>query len=109
MKQLKDSRQFDKTLELFDNYKENNILTCSSLAITQALKACAYTSYLQRGSNIHQLVSSRLKNEFYISALLIHLLYMQCSDVANAQSLFDSTEKKILINAWSDDERIFKK
>ncbi|CAF4167372.1 unnamed protein product, partial [Rotaria magnacalcarata] len=36
MKQLKDSQQFDKTLELFDNYKENNILTCSSLAITQA-------------------------------------------------------------------------
>jgi hypothetical protein len=73
MKLLNDSKQFKKALELFDKYKENNIETCSNLSIIQALKACAQIGDLQRGSNIHHLISSRIKNDSYILTSLIHL------------------------------------
>jgi len=73
MKLLNDNKQFKKALELFDKYKKDNIETSSSLIITQALKACAHLEDLQRGSTIHHLISSRIKDDFYISASLIHL------------------------------------
>jgi len=73
MKLLNDNKQFKKALELFDKYKKDNIETSSSWIITQALKACAHLEDLQRGSTIHHLISSRIKDDFYISASLIHL------------------------------------
>jgi hypothetical protein len=73
MKLLNDKRQFKKTLELFNKHEEKNIEKCSSLIITQALKACAQIGDLQRGETIHHLILSRLKNDFYILASLIHL------------------------------------
>jgi hypothetical protein len=73
MKLLNDNKQFKKALELFDKHKKNNIETFSSLIITQALKACTHLQDLQYGSTIHRLISSRVKNDLYISASLIHL------------------------------------
>jgi hypothetical protein len=73
MKLLNDNKQFKKTLELFNKHKEKNIETCSSLIITQALKACAQTDDLQRGSTIHNLISSRIKDDPYLLVSLIHL------------------------------------
>ena len=73
MKLLNDNKQFKKALELFDKQKKNNIETFSSLTITQALKACAQLEDLQRGSTIHHLISSRIKDDSYILASLIHL------------------------------------
>ncbi|CAF3812958.1 unnamed protein product [Rotaria sp. Silwood1] len=93
MKLLNDRKQFRKSLDLFDKYKENNINKLSSSTITQALKACAQICDLERGSTIHRLISSRINNDFYILASLIHL-YMQCSDVSRAESLFDRSNKK---------------
>jgi len=73
MKSLNDNKQFKKALELFDKHKKNNTETFSSLIITQALKACASLRDLRRGSTIHRLISSHIKDDFYISASLIHL------------------------------------
>ncbi|CAF3658874.1 unnamed protein product [Rotaria socialis] len=93
MKLFNDKKQFKKTLELFDEHKEKYIGTLSSFTITQALKACTQIGDLQRGSTIHRHISSRLSNDHYILASLIHL-YMQCSDVARAESLFGMSKKK---------------
>ncbi|CAF3692905.1 unnamed protein product [Rotaria sordida] len=54
---------------------------------------------LQRGSTIRRLISSCIKDDYYISASLIHL-YMQCGDITNAQLLFDTTTKKNIINIF---------
>ena len=73
MKASNDRKQFKQALQLFDQYNNNNIKTCSSLTITQALKACAHIKDLRRGSLIHQLVSHRINDDYYILASLIHL------------------------------------
>jgi hypothetical protein len=73
MKLFNDRKQFKKALELFDKQDIKNIQTFSRMTITQALKACAQTGDLHRGSTIHRLIPSDLKNDFYISAILIHL------------------------------------
>ncbi|CAF4721982.1 unnamed protein product [Rotaria socialis] len=94
MKILNDNRQYLKTLELIDKHK-NHIETCSNWVIIQALKACSELRDIQRGSSIHDLVSSRLKHDPYIFPALIHF-YMQCGDIDRAQSLFDGSSKKTL-------------
>ncbi|CAF3526467.1 unnamed protein product [Rotaria socialis] len=93
MKQMNDNKQYEKTLKLFDQHKNTNIDMFSSLTITQILKACAHLGDLQRGLMIYSLISSRMKDDSYISASSIHL-FMECGDVASAQSLFDKTTKK---------------
>ena len=81
MKRLNDMKQFRKALQLFDQYNHNHndniIKECSSLFITQALKACAQIGDLHRGLIIHQLVPDYLKDDSYISTSLIHL-YSEC-------------------------------
>ncbi|CAF1339290.1 unnamed protein product [Rotaria magnacalcarata] len=93
MKQMNDNKQYEKTLKLFDQHKNTNIDMFSSLTITQILKACAHLGDLQRGLMIYSLISSRMEDDSYISASSIHL-FMECGDVASAQSLFDKTTKK---------------
>lgn len=73
LKLLNEKEQYREVLELFDKYKDKNILKFSSLAITQTLKACTHLGELQRGSTIHQLLSSRVDNDVYIQVTLIHL------------------------------------
>ena len=73
LKLLNEKKQYREVLDLFDKYKDRNILKFSSLAITQALKACTYLGELQRGSTIHQLLLSRLDSDVYIQVSLIHL------------------------------------
>ncbi|CAF1112657.1 unnamed protein product [Adineta steineri] len=80
MKLLNDNKQFQKTLELFDQYKKNKSETFSNL---------------QLGKTIHHLISSHIEDDSYISTSLIHL-YMQCNDVPRAQSIFDKTTSKTL-------------
>jgi hypothetical protein len=76
MKLLNDQKQFKKALELFDQHKDNKIGTCSDLMINQVLKACANIGDLQRGLNIHHMISSRTKKNPYILTSLIHLYSM---------------------------------
>ena len=73
MKFLNDNKQFKKTLELIDKHKEKNIEKLSNFVLTQVLKACSGIGDLQRGSNIHHLVSSRLKNDSHLLTSVIHL------------------------------------
>ncbi|CAF1413017.1 unnamed protein product, partial [Rotaria sordida] len=74
IKLLNDKKEFKKSLELFDKYKEkNNIEKYSNWIIIRALKACTEIGDLKRGSNIHNLISSRLKYDPYVLPSLIHL------------------------------------
>jgi len=74
MKVLNDAKQFRKTLQLFNKNKDNNnINTCSSTIIIQALKACSQLGDLKSGSTIHNLISSRIKNDSWILVSLINM------------------------------------
>ena len=73
MKFFNDNKKFQKTLELFDKNKKNSIQAFSSLTVTQALKACAHLGDIEFGKAIHRLVPSRIKDDSYILASLIHL------------------------------------
>ncbi|CAF3916300.1 unnamed protein product [Rotaria sp. Silwood1] len=95
MKLFNDRKEFTKALELFDKYKETNNPIFSSFMITQALKASANIRDFERGSTIHRLISSRIKDDPYILASLIHF-YMQCGNLTCAQSLFDTASNKAL-------------
>ncbi len=76
MKLFNDQKQFKKALELFDKHKDNKMETCSDFMINQVLKACTNISDLQRGLNIHHMISSRTKKNPYILTSLIHLYSM---------------------------------
>lgn len=73
MKILNDKKQFEKTLILFDSYKEKNFEQDSGLIFTQALKACTQIGDLKRGLNIYHQISPSIKNDNYILTSLIHL------------------------------------
>ncbi|CAF1267110.1 unnamed protein product [Adineta steineri] len=107
MKLLNDNKQFQKTLELFDQYKKNKSETFSSMIITEALKACTHLKDLQRAETIHHLISSHIEDDSYISTSLIHLYnaylltslldaFMKCGDIKNAELLFNRISKKVL-------------
>ncbi|CAM4802829.1 unnamed protein product [Rotaria magnacalcarata] len=95
MKMLNDNKQYTKALELFNTLNKQNIDKCSNWIIIQALKACTEINDVQHGSQIHNLISSRLKRDPYVLPSLIHF-YMQCGDVSHAQLLFDKSTKKTL-------------
>ncbi|CAF3847027.1 unnamed protein product [Rotaria sp. Silwood1] len=71
MKMLNDNKQYLQTLELIDKHI-NNIEKCSNWTIIQTLKACSELRDIQRDSNIHNVVSSRLKHDPYILPSLTH-------------------------------------
>lgn len=73
MKIFNQQKAFEKTLELFESNKNNPSVPLSSAMISQALKACTHTRDFQRGIEIHRFVSSRVKDNPYITASLVHL------------------------------------
>ncbi|CAF0788560.1 unnamed protein product [Adineta steineri] len=101
MKLLNNQKEFTKALELFDKYKKNNTQSLSTLTITQALKACAQTGDLQRGSTIHQFLSSRFEKNSAILTSLIHFYsYIKNNMPNKAIDLFNqiqNPDKVILI------------
>jgi hypothetical protein len=85
MKMLNADEQYTKVLDLFEQHKqENSINPLSSSVIIQALKACTQMGDLRRGRDIHRLVSSRLKSDFYIFSSLIHFYSELLFDVEGA-------------------------
>ncbi|CAF4062496.1 unnamed protein product, partial [Rotaria magnacalcarata] len=100
MKSFNDKKQFKKALELFDKHMKNNIEVHSSLVITQALKACTHIKDVQRGSDIHRLISSRIQHDFHILASLLHFYrYIKNNMPNQAIDLFYKIENpdKIII------------
>ena len=109
LKTLNDSKQFQQALQLFHQHQKNKNEILSSLTITQALKACTHLKDIRSGKAIHDLVSSRTKNDQYIVTSLIHMysefhqsIYyrmfslhiVQCGDIRSAETLFDDTKIK---------------
>ncbi|CAF1227763.1 unnamed protein product [Rotaria sordida] len=107
IKLFNDKKQFKKTLELFDKYKENDIKNLSSFIITQALKACAQVRDLQRGMIIHRLISSRIKTDCYISTSLIHLYRRIHTDVNFTNILHENSDHNHPANAANTEVRLF--
>ncbi|CAF1037318.1 unnamed protein product [Adineta steineri] len=90
MKSLNDNKQFNKSLELFDKFKINNVKSLSNLTISQALKACINLDDVQRGRNIHQLISSRINKDSYILISLIHFYsYIKNNEANKVIDLFN--------------------
>ncbi|CAF3936002.1 unnamed protein product, partial [Rotaria magnacalcarata] len=87
MKLFNDNNQYQKSLELFDKYKKNNLELCSNFIITQALKACAQLGDIRRGTTIHNRIESHIKDDTYILSALISF-YIKSDDLKNAESLF---------------------
>ncbi|CAF3999535.1 unnamed protein product, partial [Rotaria sordida] len=101
IKLLNDSQQYEKALELFDKYIKNNNQTFSNSTIIQALKACAKTRDIQRGSNIYHLISSRIHNDSYILTSLIHLYsYIRNNQANKAIDVFNKIKNpdEIIVN-----------
>ena len=75
MKRLNDQKEFEKALQLFDQYKEQKkkVFRISNYLINQALKASTGIGDLKRGLAIDQLIPLKMKNDPYIIASLIHL------------------------------------
>ncbi|CAF1456583.1 unnamed protein product [Adineta ricciae] len=94
LKTLNDGKQFQQALQLFHQHQKNNNETLSSSAIAQGLKSCARLKDIRSGKAIHDLVSSRTKENEYIVTSLIHM-YMQCGDIRSAETLFHGTETKV--------------
>ena len=74
-----DKREFEKVLNLFDQWNEQKDQRSLSMVITQALKACTRMRNLQRGMKIHQSISSDIKGNTFILASLIHF-YSKLTD-----------------------------
>lgn len=72
MKQFNDQQKFEKALEIFDQYRNDSSIELSRQMITQAIRACTKTGNLRRGMAIHNLISSRIKDDTYMITSLIH-------------------------------------
>ncbi|CAF5186314.1 unnamed protein product [Rotaria magnacalcarata] len=88
MKMLNDNKQYTKALELFDTLSKQNIDKCSNWIIIQALKACTEINDVQHGSQIHNLISSRLKRDPYVLPSLIHFYMKLAYFSRNSSSSF---------------------
>ncbi len=71
LKQLNANKQYEKVINLFENYIQQNIPT--DIAINQTLKACIELGDLKRGSDIYQRLSSQSKQNHFIQTNLIRL------------------------------------
>jgi len=71
LKQLNANKQYEKVIDLFENYTQQNIPT--DIAINQTLKACIELGDLKRGSDIYQRLSSQSKQNHFIQTNLIRL------------------------------------
>ena len=70
MKRLNDSRQFKKSLALFDTHTKQQL---NAFAVDQALKACIQLNDIKRGIQIHHTHASSFVNNSFIQANLINL------------------------------------
>lgn len=71
LRQLNANKQYEKVIDLFENYAQQNIPT--DIAINQTLKACIELGDFKRGSDIHQRLSSQSKQNHFIQTNLIRV------------------------------------
>jgi uncharacterized membrane protein YukC len=71
LKQLNNNKQYEKVINLFENYSQQHIPT--DIAINQTLKACIELGDLKRASDIHQRLSPQSKKNHFIQTNLIRL------------------------------------
>lgn len=69
MKKFNERGMYRETINLFEDQR-NNI---SDAAISQTLKACYKTNDFDRGKRIHQLISSKSRQNTFILTSLIQL------------------------------------
>ncbi|CAF1016309.1 unnamed protein product [Rotaria sordida] len=89
LKNLINSKQYEKALDLFDK----NYEICTDLSINMAIKACTILQDYKRGINIQKKLSTNSLNNPYIQISLIRF-YMQCHDIDNANRIFSTITNK---------------
>jgi len=111
LKQLNANKQYEKVIDLFENYIQQNIPT--DIAINQTLKACIELGDLKRGSDIHQRLSSQSKQNHFIQTNLIRLfsklifiykkeificflILVKSGDLNKAKEIFDQSQNKTI-------------
>ncbi|CAF0719107.1 unnamed protein product [Adineta ricciae] len=70
LRTFNDSKQLQRTLQLFQQYRKLNNETPSSSANTQVLKACVHLKDIRSEKAIYDLVSSHTKNNQHIVTLI---------------------------------------
>ena len=122
MKMFNEKKEFEKVLNLFDEWNEKKDQRSSSMVITQALKACTRMQDLQRGMKIHHSISSDSKEDAFILTSLIHFyskltdgLYLRTIALSNSSGMWRDEQSRGSIrssnnekrdNVRSDDERL---
>ncbi|CAF3506660.1 unnamed protein product [Rotaria sp. Silwood1] len=95
MKNLNDRKEYRKALDLFYEYEHKNKEMISDVVINQALKSFTNIKDFQGGLHIFKKYSSRIENNNYIIASLIHL-YMQSGDINRAEQIYNRSKTKTM-------------
>ncbi|CAF4287750.1 unnamed protein product, partial [Adineta steineri] len=93
MKKLNDKKEFEKAIDLFSKYEEKSNETICDLSVNQVLKSFTNRKDFQGGLNIHQRYLSRIEENSFILASLIHF-YMEFGNVNVAEELFTKSKNK---------------
>jgi len=73
MKSFNESKQYRKTLQLFNENIVKRQVSCSRSTMFHVLKACTQLKDPKLSSNIHQMISNKFNNDPYLLSSLIHL------------------------------------
>ena len=73
MQKLNKNRQYKKAIDLYEYEMKKENKQKTSLAVNQALKACAELGDIERGRDIHKNLSPTMTNNPFIQATLIRL------------------------------------
>ena len=73
IKQLNDAKQFQKAIDLFNTNYQHQQSNLSALTVNQALKACIELGDFNHAIDLHQRLSSKLLNNYFIRNSLIRL------------------------------------
>ncbi|KAH8972307.1 hypothetical protein BDL97_02G188100 [Sphagnum fallax] len=80
--------QFEKTLELFQQMQQSNIIP-DSFTFVHVLKACANLQALEEGRCIHtQVIQSGVESNPYVGSSLVNM-YAKCGSIEDAWRVFN--------------------
>jgi pentatricopeptide repeat protein len=80
--------QFEKTLELFRQMQQSNIIP-DSFTFVHVLKACANLQALEEGRCIHtQVIQSGFESNLYVGSSLVNM-YAKCGSIEDAWRVFN--------------------
>ncbi|CAN6479479.1 unnamed protein product [Victoria cruziana] len=90
---------YDEALKIFHDMR-NSCVKPDAITFASILPACAQSSTLQLGKEMHQfIVDNRLENEEVVAAALVDM-YAKCGAVDDARNIFDRMLKRDIVS-WT--------